>query len=98
MENESVIGTAALLREEHEVYERAKMTVAPACRGRGISKQLINTCIAKAKMLSAKKIILFSNHQLQAAIHLYRLYGFRYVEVTNSPFTTADVKMELLLR
>jgi N-acetylglutamate synthase-like GNAT family acetyltransferase len=98
MENESVIGTAALLREEHEVYELAKMTVAPACRGRGISKQLINTCIEKAKMLSAKKIILFSNHQLQAAIHLYSLYGFRHVEVTNSPFTTADVKMELLLR
>jgi putative acetyltransferase len=92
-----IIGSAALMKEEEGIYELAKMTVAAAAQGRGISKLLIETCIAKARELRAGKIILFSNHQLQKAIQLYEKYGFRHVEVKDSPFTTADVKMELVL-
>ena len=97
IESGTVIGTAALMKEKEGVYELAKMSVVPAEQGRGISKRLIETCIAKAREQGAEKIILFSNHQLLAALRLYENYGFRHVGVTNSPFTTADVKMEFIL-
>jgi len=90
-----VVGSAALIKEEEGVYELAKMAVTKEFRGRGISKLMIEQCLSKAAELNAHKVSLFSNHQLSTAISLYKKYGFKHVEVKNSPFATADVKMEL---
>ena len=93
------VGSSALMKEKEEgVYELAKMGVAAPYRGRGISKLLIEKSIEKAKELGAKKLILFSNHQLKVALGLYEKYGFRHVPVTDAPFKTADVRMELEMR
>jgi N-acetylglutamate synthase-like GNAT family acetyltransferase len=92
-----VVGSAALVKEHEGIYELAKMAVTAGYRGRGISKMLIETCLAKAKQVGAKKLSLFSNHQLLTALKLYEKYGFYYVEVEDSPFETADIKMELIL-
>lgn len=94
---DEIVGTAAVINEDHGIFELAKMTVAPAFRGKGISKLLIEKCIEAAKQLQAKKIILFSNSQLQTAIALYKKYGFTHVDFTDAPFLTADIKMELPL-
>ena len=94
---EEIVGSAALINEGRGIYELAKMAVTPAFRGKGISKLLIEKCIDAAKHLKAKKIILFSNSQLQTAISLYKKYGFKHVDVTDAPFLTADIKMELSL-
>ncbi|MDP4264322.1 MAG: GNAT family N-acetyltransferase [Bacteroidota bacterium] len=92
-----LVGSAALMKEHEGVYELAKMAVTEAYRGKGISRLLIERCIAKAREIGAKKLTLFSNHQLQTAIGLYSKYGFRHVALHDSPFETADVRMELLL-
>jgi ribosomal protein S18 acetylase RimI-like enzyme len=92
-----IVGSAALMKEHDGEYELAKMAVATDYRGKGISKLLLEKCIGKATELKASKITLFSNHQLKAAIGLYEHYGFRHVPVVDSPFATADVKMELIL-
>jgi len=92
-----IVGTAALMLEEDGVYELAKMAVTQEARGKGISRLLIDACLLWAKQVRAKKITLFSNHQLTTAISLYQKYGFKHVEVKDSPFVTADVKMELVL-
>lgn len=92
---DEIAGTAALMNEGHGIYELAKMSVTEKYQGKGIAKLLIEKCIAKAKEIGAIKLLLFSNHQLQAALKMYEQYGFKHVEVANSPFETADVKMEL---
>jgi putative acetyltransferase len=92
-----IVGSAALMKEHEGVYELAKMAVTEEFRGKGISKLLIEKCLEKARELKAKKVTLFSNHQLLTAISLYEKYGFRHVEVKDSPFETADVRMELVL-
>lgn len=94
---DEVIGSSALMKEHDSVYELAKMTVTPAWQGKGISKLLIERCLSKAAEIGASKLELFSNHQLATALKLYEKYGFRHVEVKDSPFQTADVKMELIL-
>ena len=95
--DDQVVGSAALMKEKDGVYELAKMSVAPAWRGKGISKLLIQECIRHARALNASRLLLFSNHRLTTAIALYEKYGFRHVPVTDSPFETADVRMELIL-
>ena len=96
MEDGKIVGTAGLWKENEMDYELVKMTVDPAYRGQGISKILLEQCIAKAKQVNALRIFLFSNSQLKTALSLYEKYGFRYVPVTNAPFLTADVKMEMV--
>jgi len=91
-----IIGSAALINEENGVYELAKMAVAPHWQGKGISKSLIEACLLKVREVKGRKIVLFSNHQLVAALKLYEKYGFRRVALKDSPFQTADVKMELV--
>ena len=95
--DETIVGSVALMKEHKGVYELVKMGVKKEYRGKGISRLLIDKCLAKARELNAKKIILFSNHKLQTAIGIYEKYGFRHVEVKDSPFETADIKMELEL-
>jgi GNAT superfamily N-acetyltransferase len=95
--DDDIIGTAALVNEGHGIFELAKMSVTEKWQGRGISKLLLEACLKKAKGIGAKKLTLFSNHQLKNALRLYEKYGFKNVEVRNSPFATADVKMELEL-
>jgi putative acetyltransferase len=92
-----IVGSAALIKEHDNIYELAKMAVSPAWQGRGISRVLIEKCLEAAHEFKAKKIILFSNSQLQTALKLYEKYGFIHVPVEDSPFVTADVKMELNL-
>jgi len=94
---DEIVGSAAIINEDHDIYELAKMTVAPAFQGKGISKLLLEKCLEAAKERDAKKLILFSNSQLQTAISLYKKYGFKHVDVTDAPFLTADIKMELSL-
>ena len=95
--NGKIVGSAALMKEHDGVYELAKMAVTEEWRGKGISKLLIEKCLNKAKELNAKKVTLFSNHKLETAIGLYKKYGFVHVDPTDSPFETADIKMELNL-
>ena len=96
-EHDKIVGSAALMKEGDEIFELAKMAVDDDFKGKGISKLLIETCIDKARKIGVGKLELFSNHQLTTALALYKKYGFMHVDVTNSPFETADVKMEMTL-
>jgi putative acetyltransferase len=93
--DDEIAGTAALMNEGQGIYELAKMSVTEKHQGKGIAKLLIEKCIAKAKEIGAVKLLLFSNHQLLTALKMYEKYGFKHVEIKDSPFETADVKMEL---
>ncbi len=92
-----IIGSAALIKTHDNIYELAKMAVVPAFHGKGIGKILLERCLEKAKEMKAEKLILYSNSQLKAALIMYEKYGFRHIPVIDSPFVTADVKMELSL-
>jgi ribosomal protein S18 acetylase RimI-like enzyme len=91
-----VIGTAGLAKAEDGIFELVKMAVSPAFQGRGIAKMLLEKCLDTAREFKARKIFLYSNSQLIPAITLYKKYGFTHVDASNSPYATADVKMELV--
>jgi GNAT superfamily N-acetyltransferase len=92
-----IAGSAGIINEGGGVFELAKMAVAPAFRGKGLSRLLIEKCLNKARQLNAKSVMLYSNSQLKTAISLYEKYGFKHIPNIDSPLLTADVKMELSL-
>jgi len=95
---DEIIGSAALINEHDGVYELAKMTVVLAWQGTGIGNLLMEKCLVKAKELGARRIILFSHTSLSNAIGLYKKCGFVHVDVIDSPFATANVKMVLEMK
>ena len=96
-DEDTIIGSAGIFKMNDKEYELIKMSVAPEHRGKKFGDMLLEKCIAKAKEMKASKIILFSNSNLQTAIRLYERFGFKHMEVTDAPFETADIKMELAL-
>ena len=96
-----VVGTCALVAMNGGCFEISKMTVSDAHTNRGIGRKLLQSAIEHAKRIGAAKLYLETNHQLTNAIHLYESVGFTHVPpelVHPSPYTRADVYMEMMLR
>ena len=94
---EEIIGSAALIQEKPGEYELAKMAVTASYQGKGISKLLIEKCLAKAKELKAAKVFLVSSSKLSTALSLYEKYGFKHVPVVDNHYSNADVRMEKII-
>ncbi len=96
-DNDAIIGSAGILKINDEEFELIKMYVLPEYRGKKYGEMLLQHCIAKAKQINASKIILYSNSKLQTAIRMYEKFGFKHLAPINTPFETADIKMEMVL-
>ena len=94
----NAVGTVAMIPIGDGAFELAKMAVAPEARGRGIGDQLMAACVEFAKSSGAASIILESNTKQEAAIKLYRKFGFREIPLDpNSHFVRANIRMELAI-
>ncbi len=93
---EEIAGTVALKFVEPGVYEFTKMAVDEKFQGKKIGEMLAQVAIQHARQQHAKKIILYSNTKLKAAISLYHKLGFVEIPV-DGPYKRSDIKMELNL-
>lgn len=95
--NDQIVGTASLLKKNDAVFELGKMAVTAQSRGYGIGNLLLEHSLDFAKQKGIQKIILYSNTALEAAINLYRKYGFVEIELENGIYNRANIKMEKLI-
>ena len=91
-----VVGTAAVRRLAPEVAELKRMWLRPACRGRGLADRLMARVLEEARALGGLTLRLDSESRLEAAVRLYRRYGFREIADYNGN-PRADVWMERAL-
>ncbi len=97
-EDESIIGTVALMKGNDRSFEITKMSVTKNRQGKGISKLLMNACIKMAEEKKWNQLYLYSNTLLVPAIQLYRRYGFKEIPVApDSHYNRTNIKMELKL-
>ena len=87
-------GTVALKYVAPGVFEFTKMAVDIPYRGKNIGKALCLGAIERARLLGAKRIILYSNTVLAPAIALYRSVGFKELPV-DGPYKRSNIKMVL---
>ena len=82
-ENDKVIGccgVAQLENYEGKVCELQKMYFLEEARGKGVGKQMIDICIARAKEYGFDKMYLETMPFMKAAQKLYQKSGFEYLE------------------
>jgi ribosomal protein S18 acetylase RimI-like enzyme len=99
VEHGEPIGCVALMAmAQAKSLEVAKMAVAETHKGRGVGRDLMAACVARARQVGAVRLYLETNSTLAPALGLYRSFGFRVVEPSApSPYARADVVMELWL-
>jgi len=95
LNNQSAIGTVAMIKSSDDRFELAKMTVKEGFRGKGIANMLMDECIKFAKQNSSREIFLISNDSLTIARNLYDKYGFKEVELDSQKYERGNVKMNL---
>lgn len=93
-----IIATFSLLKVTDTVFELGKMAVSEAYQGKGFGKQLLEYAIATAKEKEAEKIILYSNTKLEAAIALYKRFGFTEIPLEPNTYARSNIKMELIIK
>jgi len=93
-----IVGTVCINPISSSACEILKLGVVDTYKGLGIGEKLMRLCIETCQAKEVKLITLETNSLLESAIRLYEKLGFVHVELKDSCYVAADVKMELRLR
>lgn len=89
------VGTVALKSVDEETFELTKMAVDDRWQGRGFGQALLETALQVARDRGKRRVILYSQRSLKAAIALYYKNGFTDIAgPLDGKYARCDVQME----
>jgi len=95
---QQLAGCFSFIKISESTFELGKMAVDPEYQGNKIGQKLMEFAIVFARKKKWKKIILYSHRKLEAALYIYRKFGFIEIPLeNNTPYERSDIKMELIL-
>jgi len=78
--DEEFLGCVFLVEKDKHTAQLRALLVEPSARGVGLGKQLVAECIRFARQKRYRKIVLWTNSVLDAARHIYQMFGFQMVK------------------
>lgn len=93
---EEILGTVALIPKESGDWEMIKMGVREESQGKGAGLALGKKVLQLAQEKGAKRVVLYSNSKLEAAIRLYEKLGFSHCSLECGSYGRCNVKMEFI--
>lgn len=75
-----IVGSVFLVAQSKTVSKLRLLYVEPAARGLGIGSRLVSECVRFARQVGYKKIVLWTQSDLDAARHIYKKARFRVIE------------------
>ncbi|MBN8589270.1 MAG: GNAT family N-acetyltransferase [Rhodothermia bacterium] len=98
LENESVLGTVALLKSGLDEMELAKLAIIPEKQGLGLGQRLVEAALEVARALRVQSVWLSTSSRLVVARQLYQKLGFVEESLPeNNDYKRADISMRLVL-
>lgn len=97
IEEEQVLSTCMAVQLEEGVWEICKFATNEKFQGKGAGKAVFKASIGYAIEQGAQKIVIYSNHILKPAIHIYQSFGFNEVPVTIDDYQRCNYQAELMV-
>ena len=76
------LGSVFLAARSKTVAKLRLLLIEPEARGLGLGRQLVETCVGFARQAGYRKIVLWTQSELDAARHIYTVLGFRRTQET----------------
>lgn len=73
------VGCVFCVRDDDATARLRILLVDPGARGTGLGRRLVDTCVDFARDAGYARMVLWTNHPLVAARHIYLAAGFRLV-------------------
>jgi GNAT superfamily N-acetyltransferase len=73
-------GCVFCVRKDDETAQLRILLVDPIARGHGLGKHLVDMCVEFARKAGYRRMVLWTNHPLVAARHIYLAAGFELVD------------------
>jgi GNAT superfamily N-acetyltransferase len=93
---QEILGTVALIPKGDGDWEMIKMGVREEVQGKGIGFLLGEKILGIAREKGAKRVVLYTNSKLEAAVHLYEKLGFTHCNLECGTYGRCNVKMEFV--
>ena len=75
-----IVGSVFLTAKSKTISKLRLLYVEPFARGLGIGSRLVSECVRFARQVGYKKMVLWTQSELDAARHIYKKAGFRVVD------------------
>ncbi len=85
------VGMIALVKAEDDTAQLRWFLIEPEMRGKGLGRKLMKTVIDFCKEKGYRHVFLWTVDILEAARHLYKVYGFALTEKVKNDTWTDDV-------
>jgi DNA-binding MarR family transcriptional regulator/GNAT superfamily N-acetyltransferase len=88
------VGSVFLVAHSKTTAKLRLLYVEPSARGLGIGSRLVSECVRFARQAGYKKMVLWTQSELDAARHIYKKAGFQVVEKKNHHSFSKDLVAE----